>query len=51
MSKAGSFEHGCRTARKVVDEHGSVVLNRPETNAAPERARQPYDPFIPGTLS
>jgi multiple sugar transport system substrate-binding protein len=51
MSRAGSFEHGYRTAAKVVDEKGNVAVNRPETIAALEWAPQLYDPFIPGTLS
>ncbi len=36
---------------KVVDENSNVVLDRPETIAALEWARQLYETFIPGTLS
>jgi len=36
---------------KMVDEKDNVVLDRPETVAALEYAKQMYDTFIPGTLS
>ena len=36
---------------KLVDDRGNVVVNRPETVAALEYARQLYETFIPGTLS